>query len=85
MLAGLWMVRRLKKDVLAQLPPLRRVVARLEDLRETKKRRRGGDDGADAGDDDDDDGAPAAADGASSEFHAAGRAKAVEPLDVVDG
>mmetsp|Transcript_33705 Transcript_33705/g.103426 ORF Transcript_33705/g.103426 Transcript_33705/m.103426 type:complete len:244 (-) Transcript_33705:9-740(-) len=54
-LAGLWMVRRLKKDVLAQLPPLRRVVARLEDLRETKKRRRGGDDGADAGDDDDDD------------------------------
>ena len=30
-LGGLWMLRRLKRDVLTQLPPLRRVVHRLDD------------------------------------------------------
>jgi len=66
LLGATWMLRRLKRDVLAELPPLRRVVVRLE----AAAARRGG--GGDGGGDDAE-GAPA--EDAASDFRAAGLAK----------
>ena len=71
-LAGLWMLRRLKRDILPQLPPLTRIVARLDDVDTSQERARGDD--ANVVRDDDAEGAPTAGSDAAA-FHAAGRAK----------
>jgi len=69
-LAGLWMLRRLKRDVLPQLPPLTRTIARLDDVDTFRKRSHG----VDADSVCDDEGAPVAESDAAA-FHAAGRVK----------